>query len=328
LSYSEIKKTFLNVNGIVLIVALVGLTIFFSLSSPYFFTPINWRVIFESMSLLAILAIGTHLLLVAGEIDISFTSVLELSAITAALLTPSNAFLIILVSMLAAIAVGLVNGFLTVKVGIPSFLTTLSTWVGVQGIVYLISNYRSVVLRDNLLPEIFYGRFFGGIASSVFWMIGFFVLAGLILRYAKFGRWVYATGGNERAARLMGIPTKAVKFRLFIASAAFAGVVGLIIASRSVAARPGMGTNYLMPAIAAPILGGALLTGGRGSIMRTALGCLVLTVIINGVNLLGLDPANQNIFMGVILVLALSVRSLQKEDKQISFKGILKFFKR
>ena len=89
-----------------------------------------------------------------------------------------------------------------------------------------------------------------------------------------------------------------------------------------------MGANYLMPAIAAPILGGALLTGGRGSIIRTALGCLVLTVIINGVNLLGLDPANQNIFMGVILVLALSVRSLQKEDKEISFKRILKFFRR
>jgi ribose/xylose/arabinose/galactoside ABC-type transport system permease subunit len=82
-----------------------------------------------------------------------------------------------------------------------------------------------------------------------------------------------------------------------------------------------------MPAIAAPILGGALLTGGRGSIVRTALGCLVLTVIINGVNILGLEPADQNIFMGVILVLALSIRSLQKEGMEISFKRILKFFR-
>ena len=328
MSIKEIRQTFLNVNGIVLIAALVGLTVLFSLTSPYFFTPINWRVIFESMSILAILATGLHFLLVAGEIDISFASVLELSAVTAALSTPANTLYIILISLLAAIAVGAVNGFFTVKVGIPSFLTTLSTMVGVQGIVFLISNYRAVVLRNDLLPEIFYGRFFAGVASSVYWMIGFFILAGIILRYTKFGRWVYATGGNEKAARLMGIPTKAVKFKLFIISAAMAGVAGLIIASRSLAARPGMGENYLMPAIAAPILGGALLTGGRGSIMRTALGCLVLTVIINGVNLLGLEPALQNIFMGVILVSALSIRALQKEDKAISFKRILKFFRR
>jgi ribose/xylose/arabinose/galactoside ABC-type transport system permease subunit len=198
----------------------------------------------------------------------------------------------------------------------------------VQGIVYLISNYRAVILRDDLLPEIFYGRFFGDTATAVFWMIALFIIAGIILRYTKFGRWTYATGGNEKAAGLMGIPTKMVKFKLFIISAAMAGVAGLIVASRSLAARPGMGENYLMPAVAAPILGGALLTGGRGSIVRTALGCLVLTVIINGVNLLGLEPADQNIFMGVILVSALSIRSLQREDKGISFKRILKFFKR
>jgi len=328
LNINEIKKTFFNVNGIVLIVALVGLTILFSLTSPYFFTPINLRVIFESMSILAILATGLHFLLVAGEIDISFVSVLELSAITAALFTPGNTFFIILASLLAAVAVGVVNGFFTLKVGIPSFLATLATMVGVQGIVFLISNYRSVVLRNDLLPQIFYGRFFGNIATAVFWMIGFFIVAGIILRYTKFGRWVYATGGNEKAARLMGIPTKMVKFKLFILSAAMAGVAGLIVASRSLAARPGMGEAYLMPAIAAPILGGALLTGGRGSIVRTALGCLVLTIIINGVNLLGLEPAHQNIFMGVILVSALSIRSLRKEDKEISFKRILKFIRR
>ena len=280
------------------------------------------------MSILAILAIGLHFLLVAGEIDISFVSVLELSAITAALSTPANTFYIIVVSMLVAIAVGVVNGFFTVKVGIPSFLVTLSTMVGVQGIVYLISNYRSVALRDDLLPQIFYGRFFGDVATSVFWMIGVIIIAGIILRYTKFGRWVYSTGGNEKAAKLMGIPTKMVKFKLFIISAFMAGIAGLIVASRSLAARPGMGEAYLMPAIAAPILGGALLTGGRGSIVRTALGCLVLTVIINGVNLLGLEPAHQDIFMGVILVSALSIGSLRKEGREMWFRRILKFIRR
>ncbi len=96
-----------------------------------------------------------------------------------------------------------------------------------------------------------------------------------------------------------------------------ASVAGLIVASRSIAARPKMGEAYLMPVIAAPVLAGALLTGGRGSVIRTVLGCLILTVIINGVNLLGLEPAYQNIFMGSILVGSLSVRSLQKGGQSI-----------
>ena len=314
-------------NGIVLIVVIFTLIILFSFLSPYFFTPTNFRVIFESMSILAILAIGIHFLLVAGEIDISFTSVLELSAMTAALSSPSNTFYIILISMFAAIAVGIINGFFTVKVGIPSFLVTLGTFVGVQGIVFLISNYRSVLLRDDLIPKIFYGRFVGDIATAVFWMIGVIILAGIILGYTRFGRWVYGTGGNERASGLMGIPTKRVKFTLFIISSMMAGIAGLIVASRSLSARPLMGEGYLMPAIAAPILGGALLTGGRGSVIRTALGCLVLSTIINGTNLLGLEPAYQSIFMGIILVGALSIRSVQQKEGR-SLKEIVKFVKR
>jgi len=324
----EVKKTLLDINGIVLAISIVGLIILFSYSSRYFFALMNFRVILETMSVLAILAIGAHFLLVGGEIDISFVSVLELSAMVVALSSPGNTFYIILVALLAAIAVGIVNGFFTTKVGIPSFLVTLATMVGVRGIVFLISNYRSVLLRNDLVPQIFYGRFLGGISSAVFWMLGAIVVSAIILKYTRFGRWTYGTGGNERAARLMGIPTDRVKFTLFIISAIMAGIAGLILASRSLAARPRMGDGYLMPAIAAPILGGALLSGGRGSVIRTTLGCLVLTIIINGVNLLGLEPAYRETFMGSILVGSLSIRALQQKGGKIPFKEAVKVFKR
>jgi len=325
----EVRRILFDVNGIVLIVTIVGLIILFSYLNPHFFSLLNFRIILETMSILAIVALGVHFLLVAGEIDVSFISVMELAAVVAAVSSPANTFYLILVGLLAAIAVGIVNGFFTVKVRIPSFLVTLATMIGVQGLVYVLTNYRAVLIRDDLLPKIFYGaRFVGDVSVAVFWMIGLIITAGIIARYTRFGRWMYSTGGDERAARLMGVPTARVKFMLFVVSSVMAGIAGFILASRALAARPLMAKAYLMPGIAAPILGGALLTGGRGSVVRTALGCLLLTIITNGVYILGLDPAYHQIFMGVVLVVALSIRSLQLEGREIQFRRIMKFIKR
>ena len=317
----RLRQTLFDINGIILIIASIILITIFSFSSPYFFTLTNFRVLLESMSIMAILSIGVHFLLVAGEIDISFASVLSLSAAVAAVASPGNTFYLILVSLLAAVVVGVVNGFFTTKVGIPSFLVTLATMVGVQGIVYIVTDYRSVLLLNDLIPQIFFGRFefVGDTATAVFWMVGLFIISGVILRHTRFGRWVYSTGGNARAAMLMGVPTKRVKFTLFIISSVMAGIAGLIMVSRALSARPLIGDGLLMPAIAAPILGGALLTGGRGSIIRTGLGCLLLTIITNGVNLLGFEPAYREIIMGTILIGALSIRTLQKRGGSLSF---------
>jgi ribose transport system permease protein len=312
-----LRRAVFDINGIVLIVAVAGLMIVFSFLSPNFFTATNIRVVIETMSILAVLAMGEHFLLIAGEIDVSFTAMLELSAVVAALSSSGNTLIIIILAILSALSVGVINGLFTTRVGIPSFLVTLATMVGIQGVVFLISNYRTVLLRNDTVVQIFYGRWMAGMSASVLWMLIAIIGSGFLLQSTRFGRWTYATGGNERAARLMGIPTQRVKFLVFIIMSFTASVAGLIAAGRSIAARPKMGEAYLMPVIAAPVLGGALLTGGRGSVIRTVLGCLVLTIIINGVNLLGLEPAYQNIFMGGILVGTLSIRNLQKEGQSI-----------
>jgi ribose/xylose/arabinose/galactoside ABC-type transport system permease subunit len=319
-----LRATFFDVNGIVLIFAIAGLFVAFSVLSPNFLTITNIRVLVETMSILVLLALGQHFLLIAGEIDISFTATLELAAVVAALASGMNVFLVAALAVMVSLVVGAINGFFTTRVGIPSFLVTLATMVGVQGVVFLISNYRSVLLRNEVIRDVFYGRWFFGVSAAVIWMILGIAASSFVLRSTRFGRWIFATGGNENAARLMGIPTTRVKFVLFLLMSLMAAAAGLIATGRSLAARPKMGENYLMPVIAAPILAGALLTGGRGSVARTVMGCLVLTVIINGVNLLGLQPAYQNIFMGAILLGTLSVRSLQEGGVKGLFSRLAK----
>jgi ribose/xylose/arabinose/galactoside ABC-type transport system permease subunit len=306
------RKLKVDTNSIVLLAAVFGLAVVFSILSPHFLTLENARSILEMTSVLAILAVGVHFLLVAGEIDISFVAVLELAAAVAARLSPGNTVFLIAAGMGSAILVGLVNGLLRTKVGIPSFLVTMASMVSVQGLVLLITDYRAVLLQDDAILEIFYGDWLWFVTTAVYWMVVVVAVGGLIGARTKFGRWVYATGGNERTASLQGVPTTRVKLLLFVASSLLAALAGFILASRAVSARPFMGAGFFMPVIAAPILGGASLTGGEGSIRRTALACFMLSMITNGVTLLGLDPAYRDLFLGIVLVTALSARALRR----------------
>lgn len=311
------KRAFSNIELFVLILAAIGLIIVFSILEPRFLTMNNFRIILETMSILGILSLGVNLLLIAGEMDISFTSVLEFAAAIAAISFAAqiNAFIAIVFGVLAAAGVGLINAFFTVKLKIPSFLVTLASQVAVGGVVLILCDYRTVLIRNKSFTGLFFGRPIGNIATAVYWMIGISLVLWFMLTKTKFGRWTYATGGNQNSARLMGIPTDKVKIILFIANAVLAAVAGFILGSRAMSARPGMGSSYLMPAISAPILAGAALTGGQGSAYKTILAAFVLTLITNGVTLIGLEPAYRDIFMGFILVSALSIRYTQNLAK-------------
>jgi len=302
-----------NIELFVLLLAAGVLIVIFSSLEPSFLTLTNFRIIIETMSILVILALGLNTLLIAGEMDISFTSVLEFAATVAAVASAwhLHTFFTIALGLIAAATIGVINAVFVTKLRIPSFLVTLATMVIVKGAVLIICNYRAVLIRDPFFLMVFHGRPVGNLATSVYWMVLFVFWEWFVLRRTKFGRWIVATGGNEKAARLMGIPTARVKFMLFVQNAVLAGFAGFILASRAISARPMMGQGYFMPAMAAPILGGALLTGGQGSVPRTVLAAFVLTLITNGVNLLGLEPAYRDIFMGVILVSALSFRHMQ-----------------
>lgn len=312
-----LKRSTANIELFVLLLAAVVLIVVFSILEPRFFSVNNFRILLETMSILGILSLGVNFLLIAGEMDISFTSVLELSAAVVAISSTAhmNTFVSIAFGVLAATAVGLINAFFAVKLKIPSFLVTLGTQVAIGGLVMILCDYRTIIIRDKNFINMFFGRPFANIASAVYWMIGIAIVIWFVLTRTRFGKWVYATGGNQSSARLMGIPTDRVKISLFVTSAILAGIAGFILGSRATSARPAMGTSYLMPAISAPILAGAALTGGQGSAFKTLLAAFVLTIITNGVTLIGLEPAYRDIFMGVILISALSVRYLQNMNR-------------
>ena len=303
-----------DIESLVLVGGIVGLVILFSAFEPRFLSFENFRIILETMSVLAILALGLNLLLIVGEIDISFTSVLEFSASIVALISSYwhlNTFLTVLIALLGAVAVGVANVMFVVKLRIPSFLVTLASQAIVGGIVLIICNYRAVLIADQTFLNVFYGRPLGNVATCVYWMVFIAFCLWFILTKMKFGKWAFATGGNEEAARLMGIPTARVKLLCFILDGCLAGVAGFILGSRAMSARPLMSTGYLMPAMAAPIMGGASLNGGEGSVPKTLLAVFLLSIITNGVSLLGLEPAYRDILMGTILIVALSIRQLR-----------------
>jgi ribose transport system permease protein len=308
-----IRRTKNDIEGVVLIGGIVGCTLFFSVFEPRFFSLENLRVILETMSVLTILSLGLNLLLIAGEIDISFTSVLEFAAAIVAILSgwrfPTP--LAIAIALFGTVFVGIVNGFFTVKLRIPSFLVTLASQVIVGGVVLIMCNYRAVLISDQAFLNLFYSRPVGKVAACVYWMVVIAFCLWFFLMKTKLGRWAFATGGNAEAARLMGIPTGRVKLLLFVLNGCLAGVAGFILGSRAMSARPLMSSGYLMPAIAAPIMAGASLTGGRGSVLKTVLAVFLLSIVTNGVSLLGLEPAYRDILMGAILVVALSIRQLQ-----------------
>ncbi|MEM1547299.1 MAG: ABC transporter permease [Candidatus Methanomethylicia archaeon] len=326
LKYS-FKETILNAEGVILIAALVGLIFYFAMQNPAFLTVRNFIIILETMSILAIASLGICILLIAGEIDISITAIMELAATIAALMSINryDTGINLLITFLIILLIGTINGFLTAYIRIPSFIVTLATKLCITGIVLVLTKYSSLPIMDKNIIYIFYNAKLFGISISFYWLLALAIIIAILLRYFRLGRWIYMTGGNETYAWALGIPTRKVKFIVFVFSAVLAGISGLIMGSRSVSARAFMADGYLLPAIAAPILGGGSMTGGLGSTIRTLLGALLLTIITNGVYIMGLEPALYNVFMGITLVIALSIRA---SHGKVMLAPWLKIFKK
>jgi len=306
----------MNKPALPLVAGIVLLSVVLGFVSPYFWTISNFAVLLKIATTLTFLALGVNFLLIVGEMDISFVSVMNLTAMIVALTTAHLHWLLgILIAVSCAALVGTINGYFTVYVGIPSFLTTLATSAAVQGVVYLISGYRSVPVRTDAISCLFRSKLPFNFDVSVFWAIGAVLLSSFFLSRTRFGRNMYAIGGNAQAAARKGVPVKKIKFRLFIVAALTAAMAGLIEMGRVGAVRPNLGAGSMMPTIAAPILGGASLTGGEGSVGRTVLGVLLLRLIVVGFNLLGLEPATQDIAMGFIVIGTLTLRLLSRSRK-------------
>ena len=289
--------------------AFIGLIVLFSVMSPVFFSVDNFANIGRQTALVSIIAVGMTFVIINAEIDLSVGSVLALSGMTAALSMQalSNNWLVGAVVALGTGAfAGLVNGALTTGLGIPSFLVTLGTLGIARGVALMVTGTEPVIITNPSYFQIFGEGSILGIPASIAWTVVVAVLGILLLHFSTFGRKVFATGGNAMAARYSGIKTARIKTMAFVLTGALAGLAALVLTARSHAARPDLGSGLELDVIAAVILGGTSLFGGRGTIVGALLGSLLIGILDNGLVLLGVSSALQLVIKGALIIAAVA----------------------
>lgn len=310
------------------VLMLVLILIGFTISSEYFFTSRNLKNLGAQSSIVMALALGQFLVILIRGIDISVGAVMGFSAVTAAVVVGGggNGLLFVAVALLAGAAVGLVNGLVIVKGKLPQpFIITLATLGVAAGLAQLFTDGTAVVG----LPDVV-GTFGAGSVGPIPTPVVIVALLGLALFYAttqtRWGRWLYALGGNPEGAKRMGLPVDRLTIAAFTISGLTAGVAGLIAAGRTDTATPLAGTGSELDAIIAVVVGGASLFGGRGTILNVVVGALILGSIRNGLDLMNVSPYMQQVAVGVIVVLALEldvVRSrLEERVKRTAAKEV------
>ena len=297
-------------SGGLLYVGFLALIVIFAFASPVFLTPENFANIGRQTTLVSIMAVGMAMVIIAGEFDLSVGSVMALSGVLAALAMQRFGDVWVIgavVAIAAGAAVGLVNGALTTALSIPSFLITLGSLSIARGLALLVTGTRPINILDENYYTIFGEGTIFGVPVPILWTVVVAIAGIVLLHYSTFGRQIYATGGNATAARYTGINTKRVKIICLTIVGSLAGLATLVLTARSHAARPDAGAGIELDVIAAVILGGAALSGGRGTIIGALIGSLMIGVLNNGLNLVGVDPSLQLTVKGLIIWFAVAI---------------------
>lgn len=313
-TFSDARTALLARPSLGVVFLLVAICAVMAVTQPVFLTGGNWANIVNQMVYVLILAVGMTVVLITGGIDLSVGSILALSAaVMANMLNAGQIFLVAFFLALATgVVFGLVNGLLITRLGLPDFVATLATlaiggglmflWTkGFPFIGYMIDVYYVVAGRD---------RVFGVISIPVVIAIVVVLAVAGILRFTRFGRHAFAVGSNRDAARLSGINVDRIRVLAYVISGLLAALTGVLLAGRTTTVPANMGVGYELQAIAAAVIGGAALTGGRGRAVGAVVGALVLTVANNVINISGVSAEWQQIVLGAILLLAVTLDRL------------------
>jgi ribose transport system permease protein len=290
--------------GFVVIFLIFALT----LNDKGFLNPNNLLNIIRQTAMIAVMAVAMTFVLSAGEIDLSVGAVAGLATVTVAMaIAVAGPVGGILAGLATGLAVGMFNGWLTTKIGIPSFLTTLAMMGIAKGVAMWISDTAAVPILSPSYSWIFGGGSVGPIPVLMFWMALIAGVGHIALRRSGFGRRVLATGGGETAARYSGIDTASIKFRVLVLSSCAAALAGMLYAGRLQSGRFQLGEGDELSVIAAAVLGGTSLFGGKGTVIGTIVGALMIGLINNGLILMGLEFSQQLIARGGIIILAVAL---------------------
>jgi inositol transport system permease protein len=310
-----------NKYGIFLIFAVMVLVA--SVLSPAFVSSTNLINIVRQMSIVGLIALGVTGVIVSGGIDLSSGSVVGLTAVVAASLSQSPeaaAFfpglnLPLIVPVLAACVVGalvgLINGSLVAKARIPPFIATLGTYTAIRGAAMLYTGGRPISDLSDNYNFIGQGDVFG-LPVPIIILIIMAVVTHILYAHTKFGKYIYAIGGNEQAARVSGIDASRYKMLIYVYASFLAGLAGLVVSSRIGSGQPGLGVGYELDAIAAAVIGGTSLSaGGIGTVAGTIIGALIIGVLNNTLDLMNVSAYWQQIIKGCIIVGAVVIDQLK-----------------
>lgn len=302
-------SSFLLVLVMVVLIVVFGIL----LRDTSFMSPNNFMNIVRQTAAVAVMAVATVFVISSGEIDLSFASVPPVAGLVAGTLLSEGQS--VPVAALGALAVGVligaVNGAITVLIRIPSFIVTLGMIGVLEGVARLMSNGQTIPIGNETYTAFFGSGNLGPVPVLLLWVVGIGILGHVALRRSPFGKAVLATGGNEVAARYSGIRTARIKFTVLLLSGAAGALAGLLYTGQLASARYDLGATDLLPTLAAVIIGGTALSGGRGSVVGAIAGALLVGLVGNGVILLGFSTAEQQIFTGLIIVMAVALSARQ-----------------
>jgi ribose transport system permease protein len=301
----ELLKRFLQLlRSYPIIVGFVGVVVIFTILSDRFLTVSNMLNILRQISINGTIAFGMTFVILSGGIDLSVGSVFAFSAVVgASVLQGGNVLPGILAALGVGAAFGAFNGVIIARMKLQPFIVTLATMAIARSFTQAYSQGRPITGFPDSFRQLGRGEFLG-IPVPVFVMFGVFILVWYILSNTKLGLYTYAIGGNEEATRLSGVKVIRYKILIYTISGALAALSGLILTARLNSAQPTFGTGYELDAIAAVVLGGTSLFGGKGTIIGTLFGAMVMGIISNGMNLVSISPFYQQAVRGAVILLA------------------------
>lgn len=299
------------------IIGLLVLIVIVSLATPKFLTQSNILNLFKANSVNAIISCGMLMAILMGEIDISVGSIVGLSGVIAAYtITNLNfpLFIVVPLTILVGGAVGLVNGFFISYLQVPAFVATLATQCIGRGLTEILTNGVTIRIRNDVYTGLG-NNTIGPVSITIFYAVAVLILTWFLLNRTRFGYYVYALGGNKVAAQYSGVNVKKFNMIPYILIGLFSGLGGMIWSARLGSAAAMLGSGFEMDAIAAVVIGGTSMSGGVGTVGGTFIGILIIGVITNGLNLMGINAFWQDVFKGLIIMAAVVFDVMRKRKK-------------
>lgn len=310
------KINFGSFRELLLVGVVILLGIIWTIMNPQFLSWNNMTNILRQASYTAIAAVGMTMVIIIGEIDLSAGSLVCAAGLVGAIVckNTNSVFLAVMAALATGAVVGLFNGTLCAVGRLPGFIASLASMTILRGLAYIVTGGNSVVWTNDLFTKIGTG-YMGPIPVPVIIMILIIIFGVLLTTKLRFGRYIYAVGGNMESSRWSGIAVVKVKILVYVIMGVLTSIAGLIVTARLGSGQPSAGLNFEMDCITAAVVGGTSMAGGRGKIIGTVVGVILLTVLTNGMTLVGMNTYWQQVLKGVIIVVSVLADTRSKSKK-------------